>query len=274
MGITTRRAVIEDLEQMLTVEQAAISLRYLKEMAADFFADNDGEMTVALVDGIIAGFGKLTFQYDGSAWAELLRVEPKYQGMGVGGAIWRRYMEQVEKKNPPAMRMYTGTGNVVSSHLAAKNGLATKITATEGTLELSEDYAQVNDFECVGYETLAEKLRQAEREWGQYACFNRTFYKMGKPFYCGMADEHKLYSDGKNIVAFGARFMPERGMHIGFLSGDAKKCIDFAKGECTKIGAKKLICMCPNTNLEVLNNLIDAGFVFGQSDLLMLEREF
>lgn len=43
------------------------------------------ELTVACVDGVPVGMGKLTVLFDGSAWLELLRVQPDFQRKG-GGA--------------------------------------------------------------------------------------------------------------------------------------------------------------------------------------------
>lgn len=86
--------------------------------------------TVAEVDGKIVGIGKLTLLYDGSAWLETLRVDPAYQGNGVGKAIYRRYLEEAAELNAPALRMYTGVKNAVSAGLAG--GMVSPSTAPAG----------------------------------------------------------------------------------------------------------------------------------------------
>ena len=87
--ITTRKATFDDLDEMLIVEKASIKgNHYLEGVHKEFFTDPVGEMIVAEDDGIICGIGKITFQYNGDAWLETLRVHPDHQNKGVGKAIW------------------------------------------------------------------------------------------------------------------------------------------------------------------------------------------
>ena len=123
MQITTRPFHNEDLAECLKIEAAAVPANWYFKDVLDYFTTTKGELTLGLVDGQIAGFGKLTVLFDGSAWLELLRVDPRFQRKGVGAHIYQRYLAQLEEMNCPAVAMYTGVRNVASAALAEKNGL-------------------------------------------------------------------------------------------------------------------------------------------------------
>ena len=68
----------------------------------------------------MAGTGKFTLLYDGSAWLETLRVDPKYQGLGVGKEIYKYYYIKAKEHGCKLMAMYTGISNAVSAGLASR----------------------------------------------------------------------------------------------------------------------------------------------------------
>ena len=120
MEISTRPFRKDDLSRCLLIEEhTAPKNRYFADVA-DYFTTTRGELTVALADGEPAGFGKLTVLFDGSAWLELLRVDPQFQRRGMGMAIYRRYLEQIKDMGCPRAAMYTGVKNVASAALAEK----------------------------------------------------------------------------------------------------------------------------------------------------------
>ena len=115
MEISTRPFRKDDLSRCLLIEEhTAPKNRYFADVA-DYFTTTRGELTVALADGEPAGFGKLTVLFDGSAWLELLRVDPQFQRRGMGMAIYRRYLEQIKDMGCPRAAMYTGVKNVASA---------------------------------------------------------------------------------------------------------------------------------------------------------------
>ena len=83
MVITTKPFAIEDLPRCREIEAAtAPGNQYFKDVV-DYFTTTKGELTLGLVDGVVAGFGKLTVLFDGSAWLELLRVRNIREAMAV-----------------------------------------------------------------------------------------------------------------------------------------------------------------------------------------------
>ncbi|MCI8934681.1 MAG: hypothetical protein HFE80_09280 [Clostridiaceae bacterium] len=67
MQITTRPFQVEDLPVCLQIEAAAVSSNHYFKDVVDYFTTTKGELTLGLADGQIAGFGKLTILFDGSA---------------------------------------------------------------------------------------------------------------------------------------------------------------------------------------------------------------
>ena len=77
------------------IEAGAVRANHYFSDVVDYYRSTAGELTVACVDGVPVGMGKLTVLFDGSAWLELLRVHPDFQRKGVGRAIYRRYFEEI-----------------------------------------------------------------------------------------------------------------------------------------------------------------------------------
>lgn len=272
--ITTRRAKIEDLDTMLDIERNAIKSLYLKEVYKDFFSDSVGEMIVAEEDGIIYGFGKITSQPDGNCWLELLRVDPKYQNKGAGKAIWKRFMEVASKLSPKYIRMYTGVTNVISKHIACLNGVDRAYEYSEGSLSPLDLHKDCCGFKPMSWEELSPFLELVRKEWGNYMCFNRTFYGINEENVKELISQGKLYTDGKSIIALGSRFMPERGINIGFMTGDIGSCIAFALKKAYSENIPKVIVMHRAADKKLFNALTEWGFAYLPSNLLMLEGDF
>lgn len=173
--ITTRKAKFEDLEEMLAVEKAAIKgNHYLEGVHKDFFTDEVGEMIVAEENGVIYGFGKITFQYNGDAWLELLRVHPDHQNKGAGKTIWKRYMEVAALRHPQFIRMYTGTGNKTSRHIAELNHVDRAFMYSEYS-KATDGAKEAHGFKPVTFDEIKHRIPCMRKAWGNYSCYNRTF---------------------------------------------------------------------------------------------------
>ena len=76
--ITTRKATMQDLDDLLVIEDSAIpGYGYMYDDRFFFLENqgNTGEMTIAFVDGEAAGMGQYSVMPDGSGWLEILRVK-------------------------------------------------------------------------------------------------------------------------------------------------------------------------------------------------------
>ena len=277
--ITTRPAVEADLPRLLEIERAAMpGLQYLEGVFELFLRREDGELVAALQDGVLGGFGRLSLLCDGSAWLETLRVDPALQRRGLGAAIWARYLELCRQFQVPAVRMYTGEQNVASAKLAERNGLALAVRSVEGNLPLAnlpEDAADAPPpFQPISDpDELAALWEQHRSNRPRYLCLNRTFYAMGAPLDRELCRTGRAYRLGDTLLILGARFLPERALHIGWAAGDLGQALAFAIARGRALGVPKLTWMLPDDRTETVAWLRAHGFVFS-SRILLLERRF
>lgn len=272
-SIVTRPATWADLPACLEVEHAAMKANhYLADVADLYFNGTVGDLTVAEVDGKIVGIGKLTLLYDGSAWLETLRVDPAYQGNGVGKAIYRRYLEEAAELNAPALRMYTGVKNAVSAGLARRHGFTIHCTCREMTLRLDDSPILETRFHRVGQDTACRLLAPLADAWRGFLCFNRTFYAMNEPLYRGLAYEGKVYREEAScsILVAGTRFQHKKALHVALVEGDVDRCIAAAKTIARERGIPQLTVMFPYDNQVLEEKLASLGFETAPSDFISM----
>ncbi len=275
MQITLKKATITDLEDCIAVEQKAMPDHcYLKDVWG-YFHSTVGDLTCAYVDDVLAGIGKFTLLYDGTGWLETLRVDPKYQGMGVGKAIYQRYLEQAKQHNCPYLEMYTGVNNQVSAGLARKHGLSKAqefrgYNLTEFSMP-DEDFT----FSIVDPVRAAELILPLSEDYQGYMVTNRTFYRINTPTAQGFAMDGKVFEDTNgNFIVCGARFQHLKALHISMMGGDYGVCLRFAKKFAASHGIPKLTVTfaLPNEKLEKF--LANEGFVKERSDLMTMMIAF
>lgn len=238
MEITVRKAVSEDLKDLLEIEASAIpGYAYLEE-AKDFLLENRGnrgEMVLAEADGVPAGMGRYSVLPDGSGWLETLRVKKEYQHMGIGSAIYRRYLELAAETEAPSVAMFTGRRNIASRSLAEKNGfaIAADYTGFEAAPEQTDD---VLPFHLITDPAeVRERIEPWRADWGPYLCFNRTFMKFSDDLYRWLAEKNFVWgTDEETTLVLGARMLEHRGLHIGFMCGDLSAALAFARNETAK----------------------------------------
>lgn len=191
MDIIIRRAKWDDLEAACVVEGAAIKgVQYLSLVADEFINDPIGELSVAELDGKIVGVGKFTVLYDGGAWLETLRVDPNYQGRGIGKAFYNRFFENAARLGITRMGMYTGFTNQVSKGLALRYGF-TVTGQYRGanlaiTAETAVDETVAADFRLLNEDEAEQQLAGMAEKWNGHMVMNRTFYPMNAGLYRGL----------------------------------------------------------------------------------------
>lgn len=246
MAITVRKADMSDLEDLLAIEASAIpGYAYLDE-AKDFLignTGNQGEMILALADGIPAGMGRYSVLPDGSGWLEILRVKKEYQRQGIGMAIYQRYMELAEETGAPSVAMFTGRRNIASKSLAERWGFAVAEDFSGYSVPLDRR-AEHSEYHLItDPDEVEARIGVWHEDWGKYMCFNRTFMKYGRPLYEWLAGRNMVYGSGETTIVLGWRMLKERGLHIGFMDGDLTDALAFAADETVQRGLPSLQIM-------------------------------
>ena len=274
--VTIRLAKREDLDRLVAIEEVALpSSIYLREVQDEFYDPKQGELIVAEVDGVVAGFAHYSIQYDQAAWIETLRVDPPLQRHGAGDAIWDRIMEICDELSPPAIRMYTNVGNDGSIKLAYKRGLETRILCHEYELKLAGQSAPPShDFEPVPYEEVESTLAPYVEGYHNLYFTNRTFYGLGDPLYKALARDDKVHRKDDAVIVVGSRYRHEIALHVGMFCGNIDHCIDFAIARGLATGVPKLVCLIPNDRMEMVDVLRRRGFTLNSNDIIMMDRIF
>jgi GNAT superfamily N-acetyltransferase len=273
MKITLKKATLEDREQCLSIEKAAMNDLCYLNVVWDYFNKTIGDLTCAYVDGVMAGIGKFTILHDGSAWLETLRVDPKYQGLGVGKEIYKNYFSQAKKYKCKSMGMYTSVDGVISAGLASKF-LFTKALNFRGynLTEFTENKKKC-DFILADYQRSVELIMPLADEYHNYIVSNRTFYRINTDTIKGFALEGKVFCDtqNSNFIICGARFQPLLSLHISMMGGDYVSCLEFAKAYAHSQNIDKITFTIPLENPKLEKFLIDSGFKCEPSDLITME---
>ncbi len=275
-NVTTRLARREDMERLLVIEAGALpSTRYLEEVEDEFFDPDRGELIVAEIDGVVAGFAHYSIQYDNAAWIETLRVEPSLQKMNAGAAIWDRIMEKCRELDPPAIRMYTNIGNDGSIKLAYRNGLGIRLNTHEYELKLKGlDAPSKHGFQPVEHKDVERLLTPYKEGYHGYYFTNRTFYEMNDPLYKALAQDGKVWAKEDAVLVVGSRYRHQTALHAGMLCGNVDHCIDYAVAEGIRQGVPKVVCMVPANRQELADKLRAHGFTLNGNDIIMMERVF
>ena len=270
-----RKARPGDRDKVIWVESLSTpNLSYVPHVWDMFLGDETGDWSVAELDGEMVGCGKYTILPDGSAWLETLRVIPERQGLGVGKRLYERWFELARSHGVSTMRMYTGTGNVVSKGLAERYGLRVAGTYKEARMPCTEDAKSVDGFRQVrDPEKAAELLMPLGDKWAGFLVMNRTFYRFSPALCSYLAENDMVYEDPGtgSVVALGARFMPWEALHIGVMGGDLRACLDFALITGRRRGAGRLNIQYPPSAMDVHEALTGYGFSVGASGFIVME---
>jgi hypothetical protein len=251
MEIVLRRAEPRDRDKAIWVESKSTpNLSYVPHVWDTFLNDADGDWSVAELDGEVVGCGKYSVLPDG--WFRLARSQ------GV-----------------KTMRMYTGTGNVVSKGLAERYDLRVAGTYKEARMPCAKDAPEsAPRFTQVRNPKKAEGLiMPLSKKWGGFLVMNRTFYRFTPELCRYLAANGMVYAEPRtgSVVTLGARFMPRDALHLGVLKGDLHACLDFAMRTGIERGAARLNCQYPPSARDAQEALTGYGFSVAASDFIVME---
>ena len=285
MSLLVRKAKYEDRQDAVAAEMKAVrSLHYLNDTWDQFYLDQSGELLVGEVDGRVVAVGKYTLLYDGSAWLETLRVDPEFQGQGIGKGFYTRFLAHAAFQGVNTLGMYTGTSNVVSKGLAERFGFrlsaayrgASWKAAKEGNADtgVQSEAEPAHGFHPLPPPAAVAQLLPLAASWDGHVIMNRTFYPATAGTFAGMARESKVYLHpaSGSICILGHRFLRERGLHLALAAGDVPRILDFAKSEVLRQGLPQVTIMFPPRNSELQQMLLTAGFELEGSDCIVMTR--
>lgn len=277
MSYTVEKVTWDTIDEAIKVEEETLPNGcYLKDNSKFFLDETKGDLTLVRKDGKAVGIGKFSILADGSGWLETLRVIPEAQNQGVGKTIYDRWIPEAEEFKCPAIRMFTGTGNVRSKGLAERYGLSlagTVIGATKRNLEKKE---LTHTFKLVKEYDIAKKyLEEGKRVWGKFVVTNNTFFETNEDTWHYLVENDMVYVDeNDSYVVIGARMLKERGLHVLMYGGDSKACLDFAENFTAECNLLAVTVSYPPENTTMHDELEKEGFVHDKNCRITMERIF
>lgn len=268
-----RPVTVADKPELLVVEgKSTPNLSYLPAVYELFMADAPlGEFMLVEEQGVVLGCAKYTLFPDGSAWLETLRVTPQAQGRGLGKRMYERFFELAREQGVPTMRMYTGIENAVSKGLAEHFGFTLEETFNGFTRGVAAGPV-ASAFRRVTDETEATALLMPLRAtWGNFLVMNRTFLPFNEAVCADLARQGMVYASAENVVVLGARFSPEKALHVLLFSGNAAECLSFAASVARERGAGQLVCICPAANTAAQDALKHAEFTPDRGQYIVMK---
>jgi ribosomal protein S18 acetylase RimI-like enzyme len=95
---------------------------YVPGLLDDWFADADGEVVGAVLDGGLVGFARRTWLAPRLAWLEGIRTDPDYRGRGVGRAITEHLIDRARTAGAARISLSTYVDNEASIHIIESYG--------------------------------------------------------------------------------------------------------------------------------------------------------
>ncbi len=95
---------------------------YVPELLDEWFADADGEVVGAVLEGELVGFARRTWLAPRLAWFEGIRTDPAYRGRGVGRAITEHLIHRARETGAARISLSTYVDNEASIHIIESYG--------------------------------------------------------------------------------------------------------------------------------------------------------
>jgi GNAT superfamily N-acetyltransferase len=99
---------------------------YLPQVWDEWLADENGRLIVGEMGGPggqVVALSKITFQAEGQAWLEGMRVDPDYRGQGIASQFLKFSLEYAHDHGAQAVRLATGDYNTAVHHMAGRQGM-------------------------------------------------------------------------------------------------------------------------------------------------------
>lgn len=255
-----RPATMVDKEIVTSISRQAWNdgtedYEYIPRVFDKWVEDKAGQFVVAEYDNKVVGCAKLTLTAPAEAWLEGLRVDSSAQGLGIGKALQKYFINQSDQFS--SMRLSTYIGNDAALHIIEKQGFVRQANFTileakvvGGAIEDSVEVVKKIDlvWEYLDHERLKENNYFIGFEW--------LFQPLSYSLLQQLIDNNAVYgvfNTYKQLTAlmiFSNQYCKESGYCINYLQFDsvaaATSLISYAKTITSAAAIKLLITMCPD----------------------------
>lgn len=121
--IQLRKATSADKQRIMEISSTIWDGEdYLSEVYDKWLEDENGEFTLAELDGNVIGCAKYQKLKNGEAWLEGIRGDKNYTGKGLGHKITEYYINKAKQDKIETIRLSTFIDNYESIHIIEKLG--------------------------------------------------------------------------------------------------------------------------------------------------------
>lgn len=121
--ITLRKAAVGDKPRIAEISaQIWEGDDYVPEVLHDWLSDSNGELVVAIDDGMIISFAHRSYLLEGYAWFQGARTDPLYRNKGASQKIFHHFLDAVREEKAELIGLSTYIENRSSIHIIEKNG--------------------------------------------------------------------------------------------------------------------------------------------------------
>ncbi len=121
--IHLRKAIDDDKSRIAEISsQIWEGGDYVPEVLDAWLADENGEVIVAIDDGVLISFARRTYLLPGYAWFQGARTDPLYRNRGASQKISRYFLEAVRSEGADLIGLSTYVENHSSIHIIEKSG--------------------------------------------------------------------------------------------------------------------------------------------------------
>ncbi len=146
---------------------------YIPQVWDQWLADSQGVLTVAELERMVVGLGKLTDLGEKEWWLEGVRVHPSYQGQKISSRIFEYLLNEWRRREGSVIRLATSSERVQIHHLCNRTGF--KRVAALNVMSappLPEGEAAFEPMTAADAEAAVELAGGDENAWGAPGLMN------------------------------------------------------------------------------------------------------
>ena len=118
-----RTATVADRDRILAISaQIWEGYDYVPSVLDEWLAGSEGELLVAVLDGVVAAFSYRTWLADGHAWLQGIRTDEALRGRGSGKALTERSLSRAWEEGARRVGLSTHIDNQASMHIVESFG--------------------------------------------------------------------------------------------------------------------------------------------------------